>query len=251
MHVLVSVKRVIDPNVKVRVKSDGSGVETSGVKMSLNPFDEVAVEQAVRLKEQGVVSKVTVVAIGAPISQDVLRTCLAMGADAAVLIETDGSPLEPAQTAALLQAYLARDPADLVLCGKQDIDDDLGATAPMLAALLDWPQAFSANHLSVEGGQLELSCDADQGTLHLSMPLPAVVSVDLRMADLRHITLPAMMRAKKATITTLTADQLQAIAAASVQQLHIGEPPARSAGVRLDSVAALIDRLRALPVMQN
>ncbi|SHE41157.1 electron transfer flavoprotein beta subunit [Lampropedia hyalina DSM 16112] len=250
MHILVSIKRVVDPNVKVRVKSDGSGVETSGVKMSINPFDEVAVEQAVRLKERGLARKVTVVALGAAISQDVLRTALAMGADAAVLIETDGRALEPQATARLLQAFVAREPVDLVLCGKQDIDDDLGATAPMLAALLDWPQAISANRMQLDGARLEVGCDADQGSQQLALDLPAVVSVDLRLCEPRNITLPAMMRAKKATLQTVAAADLQAAVPATTRPLQVSEPPARAAGVRLESVAALVERLRELPVLQ-
>lgn len=250
MHILVPVKRVIDHNVKVRVKSDGSGVEAAGVKMSINPFDEVAVEQAVRLKEQGVASKVTAVACGSATSQDVLRAALAMGADAAVLIET-GDALEPQATARLLRALIARDGADLVLCGKQDIDDDLGATAPMLAALLDWPQAVSVNRLQAAAGELQLWCDADAGSQQLAVDLPAVLGVDLRLCDPRNITLPAMMRAKKAPITTLAAAELGDAAPATVRQLQVAEPAARAPGIKLDSLAALIERLRALPALQS
>lgn len=251
MHILVPVKRVIDHNVAVRVKSDGSGVETSGVKMSINPFDEVAVEQAVRLKEQGLATRVTAVACGSAASQDVLRTALALGADAAVLVETDGSALEPLATARLLRALVARQGADLVLCGKQDIDDDLGATAPMLAALLDWPQAVSVNRLQIETGQALLWCDADAGSQHLAVTLPAVLGVDLRLCDPRNITLPAMMRAKKAVVTHIAAAELDAAAPATVRQLEVGEPPVRAPGIRLNDLPALIERLRALPVLQS
>lgn len=248
MHVLVPVKRVIDPNVKVRVRSDGSCVDTDGVKMSNNPFDEVAVEQAVRLREHGVASRVTVVAIGAGVVQDVLRTAMAMGVDAALLVETDGVPLDPLATARLLRACVEREAADLVLCGKQDIDDDLGATAPMLAALLDWPQAVSVNQLQVSADRLELACDADQGTLRLALPLPAVVSVDLRLCEPRHITLPAMMRARKAPITALAAADLAPVSPPTVRTLQVRDQPARAPGIRLDSVPALVERLRSLPV---
>lgn len=249
MHILVPVKRVVDYNVKVRVKSDGSGIETTGVKMSLNPFDEVALEQAVRLKELGVATKVTVVTCGAPIAQDVLRTALAMGADVAVLIETAGA-LEPLGAARLLQALVVREQVGLVLCGKQAIDDDLGATGPMLAALLDWPQAVSVNHLRVEGGGLQVACDADAGTEELALPLPAVLSVDLRLCDPRNITLPAMMRAKKTPISTLAAATLADSGPLLVQTLSFAEPAARAAGVRLDGLPSLLERLRALPALQ-
>ncbi|WP_431798442.1 electron transfer flavoprotein subunit beta/FixA family protein (plasmid) [Cupriavidus metallidurans] len=250
MHVLVPIKRVIDHNVKVRVKSDGSGVEITGVKMSINPFDEVAMEQAVRLKEQGLATKVTAIACGAAVAQDVLRVALAIGADAAVLMDTGGTPLEPLGTARLLRTFVASEGVDLVLCGKQDIDDDLGATGPMLAALLDWPQAVSVSQLHIDGPQLQVSCDSDCGTELLAMSLPAVLSVDLRLCDPRHITLPAMMRAKKATITQVAAE-LDHSAPATVRQLHVGEPPARPAGIKLDGLPALIEQLRALPVLQS
>lgn len=249
MHILVPVKRVVDYNVKVRVKSDGSGIETTGVKMSLNPFDEVALEQAVRLKERGVATKVTAVTCGAPLVQDVLRTALAMGADAAVLIET-ADALEPLGVARLLQALVVREQVGLVLCGKQAIDDDLGATGPMLAALLDWPQAISVNHLRIEGGALHVVCDADAGTEELALSLPAVLSVDLRLCDPRNITLPAMMRAKKTPISTLAAATLADSGPLLVQMLSVAEPATRAAGVRLDGLSSLLERLRGLPALQ-
>lgn len=250
MHILVPVQRVVDHNVKVRVKSDGSGVDTAGVKMSINPFDEVAVEQAVRLREQGVATKVTVVACGAAITQDVLRTGLAMGADAALLIDTAGAVPDALGLATLLKAVVAREGAQLVMCGKQAIDDDLGALGPMLAALLDWPQAISVNRLQVEGGALQLSCDADAGQEQWQLPLPAVLSVDLRLCDARSITLPNMMKAKKAAITTLPAADLALLPAATTTVLSVAEPPPRAGGIKVADVAALIDHLQRLPALQ-
>lgn len=249
MHILVVVKRVIDDNVKVRVRRDGTGVETAGVKMSINPFDEVAVEQAVRLKDQGLATQVTVVTCGLPVAQDVLRTALAMGADAATLIQHEG-PLDPLITARLVQAYVLRDKVDLVLCGKQDIDDDLGATAPMLAGLLDWAQAVSVNNLAVDGRKLQLSCDADGGDEKLTLNMPAVLSVDLRLCNPRNITLPAMMRAKKAAIATVQAGEFAAPAAPSVQVLSTSEPAARAPGIMLPDVKSLVQRLCDLTVIQ-
>lgn len=249
MHILVLVKRVVDHNVKVRVKSDGSAVETAGVKMSINPFDEVALEQAVRLKEQGLASRVTAVTCGAPIAQDVLRTALAMGADAAMLVDTPEA-LDPLGEARLFSALAQQENAGLVLCGKQAIDDDLGATGPMLAALLDWPQAVAVNRLALEAGELLVSTDADVGAEQLALSLPAVLSVDLRLCDPRNISLPAMMRAKKTSISTVAAASLTESGQPWVQLLAVAEPAARAPGIRLDGLPALIDRLRALPAFQ-
>lgn len=246
MHILVPLQRVIDHNVKVRVKSDGSGVDTAGVKMSINPFDEVAVEQAVRLREQKVASKVTVVACGTAITQDVLRTGLAMGADAAVLVDTAGATLDSLGLATLVQAVAERENAQLVLCGKQAIDDDLGSLAPMLGALLDWPQAISVNRLAVDGTQLQVSCDADSGLEQWQLPLPAVLSVDLRLCDPRSITLPNMMKAKKAAITTWPAAELASLQPARATVLSVAEPPTRSGGLRVHDVAALLEHLQRL-----
>lgn len=249
MHILVLVKRVVDHNIKVRVKSDGSAVDTAGVKMSINPFDEVALEQAVRLKEQGLASRVTAVTCGAPIAQDVLRTALAMGADAAILVDAPAA-LDPLGAARLFRALAEQEGAGLILCGKQAIDDDLGATGPMLAALLDWPQAVAVNRLAIEADELQVSTDADMGAEQLALSLPAVLSVDLRLCDPRNITLPAMMRAKKATITTLPAASLAESGQPWVQLLGVAEPAARAPGVRLAGMPALVDRLRGLPAFQ-
>ncbi|KAI3602686.1 Electron transfer flavoprotein, beta subunit (plasmid) [Cupriavidus necator H850] len=253
MHILVPVKRVVDHNVNVRVRRDGDGVDTTGVKMSINPFDEVALEQAVRLKEQGLASRVTAVTCGTAVAQDVLRTALAMGADNAVLIELDDARQhpDPLGVARLLRTLMQRESVDLVLCGKQAIDDDLGAMGPMLAALLDWPQAVSVSQLHLQAGQLEVACDADGGTHRLRLPLPAIVSTELRLCDARHITLPAMMRAKKATIATIKATHLGGCAAPLVRQLSVTEPPARAPGLRADSLPALIERLRSMPALQR
>ena len=249
MHILVLVKRVVDHNVKVRVKSDGSAVETAGVKMSINPFDEVALEQAVRLKEQGLASRVTAVTCGAPIAQDVLRTALAMGADAAILVDAPEA-LDPLGEARLFSALAQQENAGLVLCGKQAIDDDLGATGPMLAALLDWPQAVAVNRLALEAGELHVATDADVGAEQLALSLPAVLSVDLRLCDPRNISLPAMMRAKKTSITTVAAASLTESGQPWVQLLAVSEPAGRAPGIRLDGLPALIDRLRGLPAFQ-
>lgn len=251
MHILVPVKRVVDHNVKVRVKSDGGGVDTAGVKMSINPFDEVALEQAIRLRDKGEASKVTVVTCGAAVSQDVLRTGLAMGADAAILVDPAGAELDPLGVAKLLKALAVREQVGLVLCGKQAIDDDLGATGPMLAALLDWPQAISVSRLVLEGGQLELGCDGDQGTEHWRVPTPAVLTVDLRLCDPRNITLPNMMKAKKAVITTIPVSELGAASVPKAKVASVSEPPARAAGVKVADVAALVEQLKRLPLFNS
>lgn len=254
MHILVPVKRVVDHNVKVRAKSDGSGVDTAGAKMSINPFDEVALEQAIRLREQGQARKVTVVTCGAAASQDVLRTGLALGADSAILVDTAdaagtvGTALDPLGIAGLLAAVARREQATLVLCGKQAIDDDLGAVGPMLAALLDWPQALSVNRLALAGAVLELGCDGDQGMEQWRIPTPAVLGVDLRLCDARSITLPNMMKARKAAIAHLPASELGATAAAPCRVTRVAEPAARPAGVKVADAAALVAQLKQLPL---
>lgn len=251
MHILVPVKRVVDYNVKVRVKADGSAVDTAGVKMSLNPFDEVALEQAIRMKEKGLATKVTVVTCGAAVCQDVLRTGLAMGADAAILIDNADAPLESLGVAKLLAGLVQREQAGLVLCGKQAIDDDLGAAGPMLAALLDWPQAVSVNRLQFDGSSLELSCDGDQGMEQWRLPVPAVLTVDLRLCDPRSITLPNMMKAKKAAITTVAASDLASLSAPKSQVTSVAEPAARPTGIKVADVAALIEQIKKLPLFNT
>lgn len=249
MHILVPVKRVIDYNVKVRVKRDGSGVETSGIKMSMNPFDEVAVEHAIRLREWGLASKVTVVTCGPALAQDVLRTALALGADAALLVELT-TPLDSLAVAKILQALVQREQVALVLCGKQAIDDDLGAIGPMLAALLDWPQATSVNGIAITGDKIQVTCDGDLGLEQLELDVPAVLSVDLRLCEPRIITLPNMMRAKKAPMTIVTLDDLKLSAEAGSEITAMEEPPMRQPGVVLSDVDTLIACLRPLLVPQ-
>lgn len=246
MNILVPIKRVIDYNVKVRVKSDGSGVDAAGVKMSMNPFDEVAVEQAVRLREAGTVTKVTVVTCGAPVAQDVLRTALAMGADAAVLVDTGAEPVDSLGVAHILKALVEREQASLVVCGKQAIDDDLGATGAMLAGLLDWPQAISVNKLELKEGRLGVTCDGDAGLEQWQLPVPAVISVDLRLCDPRSISLPNMMKAKKATITTIAAAELVSVPKPAATVVAVSEPPSRAAGKKVLNIDALIEEIRRL-----
>jgi electron transfer flavoprotein beta subunit len=245
MKVLVPIKRVIDHQVRVRVKSDGSGVDTVGVKMSINPFDEVAVEQAVRWKAQGLVSEVLVVAMGATVTQDVLRTALAMGADAAVLIETPVSP-SPLDEGRLLAELARREGVGLVLCGKQAIDDDLGSLAPTLAALLDWPQAMSVNAATFTAEGLEVVCDGDQGSERLALSLPAVLGVDLRLCDPRMISLPAMMKARKATVRTLAATDLGVALSSQCEVVCWAEPPPRAPGRKVADTATLLGYLQTL-----
>lgn len=249
MHILVPIKRVIDYNVKVRVKRDETGVETANVKMSMNPFDEVAVEQAVRLKEKGIATKVTVVTCGAAVAQDVLRVALAMGADAAILVDS-ADALDSLSVAGALKKIVEDEAVGLVLCGKQAIDDDLGAAGPMLAALLDWPQAVSVNSIEVDGAALKVVCDGDQGMDQLELSLPAVLTVDLRLCDPRIVTLPGMMRAKKTAIATRAFADLQVAAGVSSELLKVSEPPARQAGVMVASVEELVAKLKPLLAQQ-
>lgn len=249
MHVLIPVKRVIDYNVKVRVKSDGSGVDITGVKMSINPFDEVAVAQAVLMRQAGQVSRITVVSCGGPVAQDVLRTALAMGADAAILLDPGAGESDGPTLIKALSAIVQREGVGLVLCGKQAIDDDLGDTAPMLAALLDWPQAISVNRLKLVDTGLHVDCDGDRGSEQWCLPLPAVLGVDLRLCDPRPISLPNMMKAKKATITTLPLSELASGISGRMRVLSCATPSARAAGVRVGSLPQLLDRLRLLPAL--
>ncbi|NIC41073.1 electron transfer flavoprotein subunit beta/FixA family protein [Aquabacterium sp. A08] len=250
MHVLVFVKRVVDYNVKVRVRSDGTGVDTAGLKMSLNPFDEVAVEQAVRWRQAGVASQVTVVACGQPVVQDVLRTALAMGADRALLLDPGSAAPDGPAVLAGLAALVQREGVDLLLCGKQAIDDDLGDTAPALAALLDWPQALSVNRVEWTDGGLRADCDGDLGLEQWRLPLPAVLGVDLRLCDPRPIGLPSMMKAKKAPIDTVALADLAADTPAHCSVAACTTPPARAAGQRLADLPQLLAQLRQLPALQ-
>jgi electron transfer flavoprotein beta subunit len=243
MKAMVAVKRVIDYNLKARVKSDGSGVDLAGVKMSMNPFDEIAVEEAVRLKEAGVVTEVVAVSIGAAVCQETLRTAMALGADRAVLVETSAE-LEPLQVAKLLKALADKEQPQLVFLGKQAIDDDAGQTGQMLAALLRWPQATFASKVSVNGAAVEVTREVDGGLETLALDLPAVVTVDLRLNSPRYVTLPNIMKAKKKPIDNLPADTLGVDLAPRTQVLKVSEPKARAGGIKVADVAALVDKLK-------
>jgi electron transfer flavoprotein beta subunit len=243
MKAMVAVKRVIDYNLKARVKSDGSGVDLAGVKMSMNPFDEIAVEEAVRLKEAGVVTEVVAVSIGAAVCQETLRTAMALGADRAVLVETSAE-LEPLHVAKLLKAVADKEQAQLVFLGKQAIDDDAGQTGQMLAALLRWPQATFASKVSVKGAAVEVTREVDGGLETLALDLPAVVTVDLRLNSPRYVTLPNIMKAKRKPIDNLPADTLGVDLAPRTQVLKVSEPKARAGGIKVADVAALLDKLK-------
>jgi electron transfer flavoprotein beta subunit len=243
MKILVSVKRVVDFNVKVRVKSDGSGVETANVKMSMNPFDEIAVEEAVRLREAGTATEVVVVSCGAPACQETLRTALAIGADRAILVETDAE-LQPLAVAKLLKAVCIKEQPDLVILGKQAIDDDSNQTGQMLAALLGWPQATFASKVKKEGEKLQVTREVDGGLETISIRLPAVVTTDLRLNEPRYVTLPNIMKAKKKTLETLKPEVLGVDISKRLETLKVVEPSKRKAGVKVADPKALVDKLR-------
>ena len=243
MKVLVPVKRVVDYNVKVRVKPDGSGVETANVKMSMNPFDEIAVEEAIRLKEAGVATEIVAVSIGTAQCQETLRTALAIGADRAILVET-GVEIQPLAVAKLLKAIAAREQPGLVIMGKQAIDDDSNQTGQMLAALLNWPQATFASKLKVSGATAEVTREVDGGLETISIKLPAVVTTDLRLNEPRYVTLPNIMKAKKKPLETLTPEALGVDVAPRLKTLKVQEPPKRSAGKLVKSVQELVEKLR-------
>ena len=243
MKLLVPVKRVVDFNIKVRVKSDGSGVETAGLKMSMNPFDEIAVEEAVRLKEKGAATEVIVVSAGIAQCADTVRTALAMGADRGIVIETDAA-LEPLAVAKLLKAVVEREQPGLVILGKQAIDDDMNATGQMLAALLGWPQATFASAVTVTGDTVEVTREIDGGLETLSAPLPAVITADLRLNEPRYASLPNIMKARKKTIETLTPEGLGVDPAPRLVIESVAEPAVRKAGVVVASVAELVQKLK-------
>ncbi len=243
MKALVSVKRVVDYNVKVRVKSDGTGVETANVKMSMNPFDEIAVEEAVRLKEAGVVTEIVAVSCGVQACQETLRTALAIGADRAILVET-GEELQPLAVAKLLKKVCEKESPQLVILGKQAIDDDANQTGQMLAALLGWPQATFASKLVLEKEKATVTREVDGGLETLSIKLPAIVTTDLRLNEPRYVTLPNIMKAKKKTLEILKPDVLGVDVSPRLQTLKVAEPPKRKAGVKLPDPKALVDRLR-------
>ena len=243
MKVLVSVKRVVDYNVKVRVKSDGSGVETANVKMSMNPFDEIAVEEAVRLKEAGVATEIVVVSCGLPACQETLRTALAIGADRAILVESN-EDLQPLAVAKLLKAVCQKEAPQLVILGKQAIDDDSNQTGQMLAALLGWPQATFASKVKVENGMAQVTREVDGGLETVSIKLPAIVTSDLRLNEPRYVTLPNIMKAKKKPLENLKPDALGVDVAPRLATLKVVEPPKRKAGVKVPDAKALVDKLR-------
>ena len=243
MKALVPVKRVIDYNVKVRVRSDGSGVETANVRMSMNPFDEIAVEAAVRLKEAGIVTEIVVVVAGESGCRDTLRTALAMGADRGVLIEAT-SELQPLAVAKLLKALCDKELPRMVLCGKQATDDDANQTGQMLAALLDWPQATFASQIEVSGSTARVVREIDGGLETLEMDLPAVITTDLRLNEPRYVTLPNIMKAKKKPLETVKPADLGVDVAPRIKTLKVEEPAKRSAGIKVADVATLVDKLK-------
>ena len=243
MKVLVCVKRVVDYNVKVRVKSDGSDVETTGVKMSINPFDEIAVEEALRLREKGVVSEIVAVSIGVAQAAETLRTALAMGADRAVLIKTERPP-EPLAVAKPVRALTEREAPGMIILGKQAIDDDMNATGQMLAALLGWPQGTFASAVTVDGDHVTVKREVDGGLETVRLILPAVVTADLRLNEPRYASLPNIMKARKKPLDTLTPAELGVDVAQRLTMLSVAEPPTRKGGVKVGSVAELVSRLR-------
>ncbi|HCO57441.1 MAG: electron transfer flavoprotein subunit beta/FixA family protein [Burkholderiaceae bacterium] len=243
MKVLVTVKRVVDYNVKVRIATDGSDVDIANVKMSMNPFDEIAVEEAVRLKEQGKVTEIIAVTCGTAASQDVLRTAFAMGADRGILV-TSETLLQPLGVAKILQALVVREAPQLVLMGKQAIDDDCNQTGQMLAGLLNWPQATFASKVDLQPDHALVTREVDGGLQTIAVQLPAIVTADLRLNEPRYVTLPNIMKAKKKDIETIEAASLGVDLAPRLQQLKVAEPAGRAAGVKLASVDELIEKLK-------
>ncbi|MGM4990207.1 electron transfer flavoprotein subunit beta/FixA family protein [Tardiphaga sp. 215_C5_N2_1] len=243
MKVLVAVKRVVDYNVKVRVKSDGSGVELSNVKMSMNPFDEIAVEEALRLKEAGKATEVVVVSIGPAQASETLRTGLAMGADRGILVKVDGT-VEPLAVAKILKAVADEEKPGLVILGKQAIDDDANQTGQMLAALLGWPQATFANKLVVEGDDVTVTREVDGGLQTVKLKGPAIVTTDLRLNEPRYASLPNIMKAKKKPIDEKTADGYGVDISPRLEIIKTSEPGGRKAGVKVKDVAELVSKLK-------
>ncbi len=245
MKVLVPVKRVVDYNVKIRVKADGSGVELANVKMSMNPFDEIAVEEALRLKEKGAATEVIAVSIGPAKAQETLRTALAMGADRAILVETpDGQQIEPLAVAKILAKLVEAEGPGLVVLGKQAIDDDCGQTGQMLAALLGWGQATFASKVAIDGDRANVTREVDGGLETLSMALPAVVTTDLRLNEPRYASLPNIMKAKKKPLDVKKPADLGVDVAPRLKVLSTVEPKGRKAGVVVKTVAELVDKLK-------
>ena len=243
MKILVPVKRVIDYNVKVRVKPDQSGVELANVKMAMNPFDEIAVEQALRIKEAGQAEEVILVSVGPQQSQETIRTGLAMGADRGIHIEA-GQDVEPLAVAKLLTAVVGKENPSLVLCGKQAIDDDSNQTAQMLSALLGWSQATFASGVELAGDKANIIREVDGGLEHIEVSMPAVISVDLRLNEPRYASLPNIMKAKKKPIDSLSVDELGVDISPRLTVLKVEEPEARQAGIKVESISELVDKLK-------
>jgi electron transfer flavoprotein beta subunit len=243
MKVIVPVKRVVDYNVKVRVKSDGTGVDIANVKMSMNPFDEIAVEEAVRLKEKGVVTEVIAVSCGVAQCSETLRTAMAIGADRAILVET-AEELQPLAVAKLLKALFDKEQPGLVILGKQAIDDDCNQTGQMLAALADLPQGTFASKVEVADGKVNVTREVDGGLETLSLSLPAIVTTDLRLNEPRYVTLPNIMKAKKKQLDILKPEDLGVDVSPRIKTLKVSEPPKRGAGIKVPDVATLVDKLK-------
>jgi electron transfer flavoprotein beta subunit len=243
MKILVAVKRVVDYNVKVRVKGDGTGVDIASVKMSMNPFDEIAVEEAVRLKEKGVATEVIVVSAGVAQCQETLRTAMAIGADRGILVETDAE-LQPLAVAKLLKALVDQEQPGLIILGKQAIDDDANQTGQMLAALADLPQATFASKVEIAGDKVNVTREVDGGLETLSLSTPAVITTDLRLNEPRYVTLPNIMKAKKKLLVIVKPEDLGVDVAPRLRTLKVAEPAGRKAGVMVPDVAALVDKLK-------
>ncbi|MEH6873078.1 MAG: electron transfer flavoprotein subunit beta/FixA family protein [Candidatus Competibacter sp.] len=242
MKILVAVKRVVDYNVKVRAKADGTGVETANVKMSMNPFDEIAVEEAIRLQEAGKAQEIVAISLGVAACQDTIRTALAMGADRGILVETDAE-LQPLAVAKLLEAVVEKEKPDLVILGKQAIDDDANQTGQMLAALLGWAQGTFASKVEASAGTVTVTREVDGGLETVALKLPAVVTTDLRLNEPRFVKLPNIMKAKKKPLDVFKPADLGVDVAPRLVTLKVQEPPKRQAGIKVDTVAALVDKL--------
>jgi electron transfer flavoprotein beta subunit len=243
MKILVPVKRVVDANVKVRVKADGSGVDIANVKLSINPFDEIAIEEAIRLKEAGAATEIVAVSCGVAACQETLRTAMAMGADRGILVETDVE-LQPLAVAKLLKTLAAKEQVQLVILGKQAIDDDANQVGQMLAALLDWPQATFASKLQLEADNAKVTREVDGGLETIEVKLPAVMTTDLRLNEPRYASLPNIMKAKKKTIEQVKPEGLGVDVAPRLTTLKMAEPPKRQAGIKVADAAELVDKLR-------
>ncbi|MBT8543158.1 electron transfer flavoprotein subunit beta/FixA family protein [Polynucleobacter paneuropaeus] len=243
MKILVAVKRVVDYNVKVRVKSDNSGIDIANVKMSMNPFDEIAIEEAVRLKEAGIVSEIVVVSAGSIQCQETLRTALAIGADKAILVETDVE-LQPLAVAKLLKAICEKEQVQLILLGKQAIDDDSNQTGQMLASLMDIPQGTFASKVTIENGKAIVTREVDGGLETINLSLPAVITADLRLNEPRYVTLPNIMRAKKKPLDIVRPEELDVDISPRLKTLRVDEPPKRVAGIMVANVEELVEKLK-------